>query len=309
LFALGIGGTSFAAIDPPNVPDPDCQSVETSSFAVPVSSLSDPSTRLGGSFDSSDDGQIPGPQGSDYNLSRTINSQEHGVTSHGTDTMAGDADMHLKENAGGTIDFVESANSKRSFDPPASGEVTYHPPADSDLALVHQPDQQQYQLTNEVTGEIIVFYDFSSSPELRGKPKERTKREWQVQDPPGQAKEGTVYIYDSNGYLVLAIGPEGADFAIEYQYSATYPEKIVRISAWAGAPGAGTEMQTVRYTYKDSSHSADLGYDGQLVLVESTELNSITRRKHYRYDRVGWDRLLRFLSPITTGRGPMSNVV
>jgi len=26
-------------------------------------------------------------------------------------------------------------------------------------------------------------------------------------------------------------------------------------------------------------------------------------------DRVGWERLLRFLSPITTGRGPMSNVV
>jgi hypothetical protein len=230
----------------------------SSVFTTPHCSGNGLLLRDGSAVESVVDLVLEGP-GARWTHRRTYNSRVTGSTSLGNRWFGGDADVRLRQ-AGTNVEVLLSALSKRTF---AGSMLT--PPVDTHLRLVHEPALQEYVLTNEKTGDIWLFHDFTVVTPLRGKLKQRTSRVWRVQVAPGQAKLGAVFSYDANGRLVGITAPARQNATISFEYLPDSPDKISQVHVCAG-----TETQRVEYTYKSASHAADVGSDGDLVQVKTS---------------------------------------
>ena len=163
----------------------------------------------------------------------------------------------------------------------------YTSPADSTLSLVYDATNAVFVVTNWLTGEVSVFYNFSSS--YPGYLKETTTRAWRE-----AGKDGIFYTYNASFQTTQITTAEGQEYNIVFTYTGS---KITKIEVRTGAD-TSTRFRVVDYTYFDSqNHSADVGGADDLVQVKLSALRTggspgtasdwIVRYYQYRYGSNG----------------------
>jgi len=215
-------------------------------------------------------------------ISRTYNSETQGTGSMslGDGWMGSPADVYLYPGDNQDVELISSATSRLVFGYNAG---SYDSPEDVDLTLQYDSQNHKYTLTNDVTGDVWIFHDFTISG-CAGRLDERTTKALQYAN-----KTGTTYSY-SNGQLDYLVTPADQSDKIDYAYSTNYDDVIV----YNGNGGGATAIKKVRYTHFISgTHHGNVGSSsGDLVQVKVSILATdgstwINRCTQYRYNSDG----------------------
>ena len=159
------------------------------------------------------------------------------------------------------VNLILSASSVRGFTQDPNGSTNdYTSQNDSNLSLVNDPNNDQFVLTDESTGQVFVFHDFNTTP--TGRLKEITTRQNREQN-----VDGTVFSYDGSGTLVSVTLPEGQDYYVEFKYESQASSlHVSRILVWKTV-SKNDQLMEVEYTYHGDTLSGSRtisDYTGEL---------------------------------------------
>jgi len=147
-------------------------------------------------------------------------------------------------------------------------------------------ERDYFRLTNTVTGDMYIFYDFDDehTPGYKqGRVRSRTTREWRA-----VGRQGAIYTYDNDGRIDQITSAEGQDYFIEFYYEdERIAESTTRIEFKTGS--SGTTIAEIAYTYYvKGTYPENLGTDRDLIQVRTSWLdtagNWIHRYTQFRYD-------------------------
>ena len=294
---MGGGGESGCPENPPPpnedpCPDCECPPCDDECPAPPPEPIDcepeDPACtedpiflRHGTAFETEIDITLPGPSKA-WIHQRTYNSDPDVLsddTNQGNGWYNNQTEYKINSlNPGHTqLEVVLSATGLIAFELVGA---QYVPGAPTDLALTHNDVTDEYKLTDERSGEVWIFHDFTvSSSSQRGKLKESTNRYWLA-----AGMTGLIYSYNGAGRISQITSAEGQDYNIIFSYVSTSLISSIEVQKNSSA------FMKVEYTYLDSAvHSPDLGSAGDLVQVKTSRLASngtdwIDRFIHYRYE-------------------------